>query len=138
MLRILAFALLLPLPAMADAVIAARTLRPGMVLAASDVMVATAVDGPFSRPDQVVGQQLQAMVSKGRPITPAQLSAPILIERNQLVTLVYDRASLRIEAEGRALGPGAVGQVIRIMNNNSRVTVSGRVAADGTVVIGQN
>ena len=59
------------------------------------------------------------------------------VKRNQIVTLAYEKAALRIEAEGRALGAGGIGEVIRVMNSTSRVTVSGRIAADGTVVVEQ-
>lgn len=135
----LVFALLmLPGPAMADAVVAAHTLRAGTLLTEADVVLVADQTGGISDIGQVVGQQLRMMVSQGRPIEPGFLSAPVLVERNQIVTLAFERDALRIEAEGRALGPGSVGQVIRVMNNSSRVTLSGRVAADGSVIIGQN
>ena len=67
----------------------------------------------------------------------AHLTAPTAVKRNQIVTLAYEKAALRIEAEGRALGAGSIGEVIRVMNSASRVTVSGRIAADGTVVVEQ-
>lgn len=130
--------ILLPAPALADAVVAAHTLRAGAVLTGTDVVLAANQTGSIDDIGQVIGQQLRTMVSAGRPIEPANLSAPTVVERNQIVTIAYQRASLRIEAEGRALGPGSVGQIIRVMNNSSRVTVSGRVAADGSVVIGEN
>ncbi len=129
---------LLPLPVLADAVVAARTLRPGTVIAPGDVVIAADRNGALSQVDQVIGQELRVLVSEGRPIEPAFLGAPTVVERNQPVTIAYEKANLRIQAEGRALSAGSIGQVIRVMNNASRVTVSGRIAPDGTVIIGQN
>lgn len=85
----------------------------------------------------MVGQQLRSMVYEGRRIEAAFLTAPMAVKRNQIVTIAYEKAALRIEAEGRALGAGSVGQVIRVMNSASRVTVSGRIASDGTVLVQQ-
>lgn len=139
MMRYLALLLLLlPHSALAGAALATRTLPAGTVIAAGDVVLAADQDGGLQDVSQVVGQQLRVMVYEGRRIDPSFLSAPMLIGRNQIVTITYQKSALRIEAEGRALSAGSVGQIIRVMNNASRVTVSGRVAADGTVIVAQN
>ena len=50
--------------------------------------------------------------------------------------LLETEDGLRILTEGRALARGGVGDVIRVMNLSSRTTVSGRIAADGSVHVG--
>ncbi|WP_231564660.1 flagellar basal body P-ring formation chaperone FlgA [Paracoccus halophilus] len=130
--------MLLPGVASAGSVVAQRTLPAGTIIMPADVAVAA--DDRTTGPDQVsqvIGMQLRVMVYEGRRIEPSFLVAPTAVSRNQIVTLAYERAALRIEAEGRALGSGSVGQIIRVMNNSSRVTVSGRIAPDGTVVVDQ-
>lgn len=130
--------LILPGWAQASSVIAVRTLPAGTIIMPEDV--ALSQDDSRAGPDQVsqvVGQQLRNMVYEGRRIEAAFLTAPMVVKRNQIVTLAYEKAALRIEAEGRALGAGSIGQIIRVMNNASRVTVSGRIAPDGTVVVEQ-
>ncbi|WP_347266287.1 flagellar basal body P-ring formation chaperone FlgA [Paracoccus sp. (in: a-proteobacteria)] len=122
----------------AGTLLATRTLPAGTVLAAADVSLSDESEGGIDDPAQVLGQQLRVMVYQGRRIDPSYLSAPTLVGRNQIVTLIYENAALRIEAEGRALSAGSIGQTVRVMNSSSRVTVSGRVAPDGTVVISQN
>ena len=139
MIRILlALALTLPLPALADALVAARTLRSGTVLAPEDIRIDPQAVGKLDNPDAVLGMELRVMLSEGRPIEPAHLTAPRIVARNQLVTIAYERDTLRIETEGRALSAGGVGDTIRVMHNASRTTLSGRVAADGTVIVAQN
>lgn len=138
-MRYIVFALLLfPHAALAGAALATRTLPAGTVIAAGDVTLSPDQDGALHDVSQVIGQQLRVMVYQGRRIDPSFLSAPTLVGRNQIVTIAYEKSALRIEAEGRALSAGSVGQTIRVMNNASRVTVSGRVAPDGTVVVAQN
>lgn len=135
---LLAFLLMLPGWAQAGSVIALRTLPAGTIIMPGDVALSD--DDSPTGPDQisqVVGLQLRSMVYEGRRIEAAALTAPMAVKRNQIITLVYEKAALRIEAEGRALGAGSVGQVIHVMNNASRATVSGRIAADGTVIVEQ-
>lgn len=135
---LLAFLFLQPACALAGSVLATRTLLAGTVIAPGDVSLSSDAEGGFDDVAQVTGLQLRVMVYQGRRIDPSSLTAPTLVGRNQIVTITYEKASLHIEAEGRALSAGSVGQVIRVMNNASRVTVSGRVASDGTIVIDQN
>lgn len=139
MLRfLLTLALALPAPALADALVAARTLRSGTLLSAGDIRLDPQQDGAPVDPASIIGLELRGMLGAGRPIRPENLGPPTIVSRNQLVTLAYEHHALRIEVEGRALGAGGVGDVIRVMNSNSRTTVSGRIAADGTVIVAQN
>lgn len=130
--------MVLPAGAMAGSVVANRTLPAGTVITAQDVVVDPDKTGGPDSISQVVGQQLRVMAYQGRTINLSHLTAPILVDRNQIVTIAYEKSALRIEAEGRALSAGSAGETIRVMNNGSRVTVYGRVAEDGTVIIEQN
>lgn len=134
----LALLVLIPLPGMADTVVATRTLRAGIVIVPQDVRIAADQEGSISDPAQVIGQELRVMVSEGRPVQPEFIGAPTIVARNQIVTLIYEKGVLRIAAEGRALTAGGAGQMVRVMNNASRVTVVGRIASDGTVIVAQN
>ncbi|GLK65398.1 MULTISPECIES: flagellar basal body P-ring formation chaperone FlgA [Paracoccus] len=130
--------MLLPQWATAGAAVASRTLPAGTVISAEDVTLAPDQAGGIEDITQILGQQLRVMVYEGRRIDPSALTEPTLIGRNQLVTLTYEKAALRIETEGRALSAGKVGQIIRVLNSSSRVTVSGRVAPDGSVIVQNN
>ena len=71
----------------------------------------------------------------GRPIRPADVGPPAIVDRNDLVTLVFDHVALSITAEGRALGRGAAGERIRVMNLASRTTVTGVIRPDGQIEV---
>lgn len=127
---------LLPLSVAADEITAAQTLPAGTVLTEADLIVRTSAEAGLT-PADAVGRQLRIAVYEGRPITRSQLAAPTLVARNQLVTLAYEHAALRIETEGRALGAGGEGDVIRVMNLSSRATLTARINADGSVSVAQ-
>lgn len=136
MLRALLLALLLAPPAAAEVLVAARTIRAQAVLTAADLrLVEGAVPGALSDPGVVIGLEARTMIYEGRPIRPEDIGPPTMVERNALVVLIFNRAGLTITAEGRALGRGAPGDRIRIMNLASRTTVTGTVAADGRIIV---
>ena len=128
--------LLAPAPVLADIVVAARTLRPQTVLAAGDLTLSPQeMAGTFSDLAALIGQETRVVLYPGRPILPEDVGPPAVIERNQIVTLVYAQNGLTLRAEGRALGRGSPGDVIRVMNLQSRTTLSGRVQPDGSLLV---
>lgn len=138
MMRWLLFPLaLLAAPAHADNLVAARTLAAGTVIQHEDVAVEPSDDMGGASLGEVLGLQTRVTIYEGRQIHPSRLIEPVLVARNQVVRLAYITASMRIEAEGRALDAGQAGQVIRVMNLSSRTTVSGQVEPDGTVIVQQ-
>jgi flagella basal body P-ring formation protein FlgA len=71
----------------------------------------------------------------GRPVQAHHVQPPTLIERNQIVPLVYAHGGLQILTEGRALSRAGAGEYVRVMNLVSRATVTGRVTADGQIEV---
>jgi flagellar basal body P-ring formation protein FlgA len=136
-----AFALILALipgAAPADpALVASRTLRAAHVIGPGDLTVSAqpAPPGFVSHPDQALGMEARVTLYAGRPIPLASLAPPALVERNQLVTLVFRQGGLEIRADGRALARGGPDESIRVMNLASRNTLSGRVAGPGLVFV---
>lgn len=138
MIRLLfPFLFLLATPALADLVIASRNLPARSVLLISDVDTTNGeIAGHASTLDQVLGQELTSAVYAGRPIPLSQLVAPAIIERNQIVAMVFTRGGVSIETEARALERGGVGSRIRAMNLTSRNTVFGTIDASGRIHVG--
>ena len=131
--------LILPGMAMADSVVATRTIRAQSVVQADDVtLVAAAIPNALGNLTDAVGQEARVSIYAGRPILASDLGAPAVVDRNQIVPLAYQSGALAILTEGRALARGGVGDVIRVMNLASRSTVSGRISANGTVLVGPN
>ncbi|MRX49244.1 flagellar basal body P-ring formation protein FlgA [Paracoccus sp. S-4012] len=125
-----------PTAADALAVTARHALPAGTVLSAQDVALDLRLEGGLSDPREAIGRQLRHAVHAGRPIAAVSLTAPVLVERNQLVTLIWSGAGLSISTEGRALGRGAAGETIRVLNTASRVTVAATIQPDGTLAVG--
>lgn len=122
-------------PALADRVEAVRVIRAHEVIAAGDVVLHDdpAAVGPGLQ--EIIGKEARVALYPGRPIRAGDVTTPAVIERNQMVPLVYVRGGLQIEAEGRALGRAGPGDYVRVMNLASRATVTGRVTEDGKIEV---
>lgn len=120
----------------ADVVIATRTIRAQSVIAASDLAISDGdMAGAAEEPEQVIGQEARVAIYAGRPVRLTDIGPPAIIERNQLVPLVFQKNGLQITAEGRSLSRASPGDRVRVMNLSSRATISGWVAPDGTVFV---
>lgn len=136
-MRWLSLLLLLPGPVWGDVVAPNRTIRAQTLIAAEDlVLLDRQVPGALADPAEAIGMEARTTLYANRPLRPADIGPPSLIERNQIVTLAFSAGGLRILTEGRALASGGAGEVVRIMNLSSRTTVSGRILADGSVTVG--
>ncbi|WP_377191521.1 flagellar basal body P-ring formation chaperone FlgA [Ruegeria meonggei] len=132
----MSLALLAPLSVQADIVVPTRTIRAKEVITAADLGIKPQqVPGAVANPETLIGQEARVALYPGRPIRQGDIGPPALVDRNDLVVLVFDRRPLSITAEGRALGRGAVGDRIRVMNLSSRTTVSGFVRPDGQIEV---
>lgn len=130
---LLFLALIPPLPAMAGGLIAARTLPAGTLITSGDLRAGDETAQGNSDPSQIVGQETRITIYEGRPIQASMLRPPRLVERNQIVRLLFQRGALHIATDARALDEGGAGDLVRVMNLASRTTVTARIAPDGTL-----
>jgi flagellar basal body P-ring formation protein FlgA len=127
----------IPSQAFAESVVALRTLPARTVIVADDITVVAAdIEGAIASADIAIGQELKTTVYAGRPVRAQDLGPMAIVERNQIVALIYRSGPLTIAAEGRALEQGAEGDIIRAMNLATKSTISGRIMADGTIQVG--
>ncbi|HKN28371.1 MAG TPA: flagellar basal body P-ring formation chaperone FlgA [Roseiarcus sp.] len=93
--------------------------------------------GPFVEDGSlVVGKVARLTLVPGHAIPYAGVSNRKLVANGAEVKLVYSEGGLLIMTEGVALQDGAIGDVVRVRNSDSGVTVSGAVQPDGSVRVG--
>ncbi len=122
-----------------DAVVPTRTIRAQTILTADMVSVDRGIEGhDVTNPKHVLGMEARVVLYAGRAIRADDLIQPALIHRNQLVPVIFDQHGLQITTMGRALDRGAIGEMIRVMNIESRNSVFGLVQSNGTVSVTNN
>ncbi|MCI4662365.1 MAG: flagellar basal body P-ring formation chaperone FlgA [Neomegalonema sp.] len=122
-------------PALGDVVLASRTLRPGEIITARDLQLAPglAQADMIETIDTAVGLETRVAIYRGRPVRLSEIGAPTLVHRNDIVEIVFQRGSLALRSEGRALDAGALGERVRVMNLDSRVTIYGSVRGSNLI-----
>ena len=122
-----------------EAAVLARNLERGDVLKSSDVIVerrpkAEIGTDPAGR-ERAVGMQARRQLRAGQALRVADLSKPDLVTRDQNVTLIYETAGLYLTIRGKAMDNGTEGDVVSVMNLQSKRVVSGVVIGRGQVAI---
>ncbi|GGE84814.1 flagellar basal body P-ring formation protein FlgA [Stappia taiwanensis] len=126
---------------MATVFAAAAPLDRGAIVTAADLK-------PHRIPrNRLTGQQVADMaaiaglaarrsIRPGRPLMKTDFEEPTLVRRGDKVTLYYRVAGMTLTTIGQALANGTDGDVIDVLNLQSRRTVSGTVKARGQVEVG--
>jgi flagellar basal body P-ring formation protein FlgA len=101
------------------------------------------------RPASQVGSDIQAQMSDlvgmvprralraGEFIRNADIAKPIWVEKNQVVSVVYEQNGISLSMRGRAQQSGAEGDMIKVQNPQSKRLVEGVVSGPGKVSVSQ-
>jgi flagella basal body P-ring formation protein FlgA len=114
-------------------------LRPaGTVLSATDiemklVPLKTAEAGGFATLDQLVGKALQRQSRGGVMLRPGDVSEPLVVERNQMVTVYFRAGAMTLTVKGQALGNASAGEAVQVLNTTSKKILTGTALANGGV-----
>jgi flagella basal body P-ring formation protein FlgA len=84
----------------------------------------------------VIGKMARLTLLPGHAIPYAGISNRKLVANGAEVKLVFAEGGLLIVTSGAALQDGSIGDVVRVRNSDSGVTVSGAVQSDGSVKVG--
>jgi len=93
---------------------------------ASDILTADA---------DISGMVPRRTLKAGEPIRNADLAKPILVEKNQLVTVLYTSGGLNLSMRGRAQNAGSKGDTIRVQNPQSKRIVEGVASGQAQITI---
>ena len=93
--------------------------------------------GPFVESRAlIVGKMARLTLLPGHAIPYMGVSNRKLVANGAEVKLVYAEGGLLIVTTGAALQDGSIGDIVRVRNSDSGVTVSGAVQPDGSVMVG--
>jgi flagella basal body P-ring formation protein FlgA len=120
--------------------VATRALGRGETVKASDVAIERrpkADVGPegIGAADEAIGLAVRQPVRLGQPLRRKDLMKSELVHRDDFVTLVYEVPGIMLTTQGKALEPGAQGDVISVLNVQSKRTIQGIVISPNRVVI---
>jgi flagella basal body P-ring formation protein FlgA len=122
-----------------EAAVLARGVERNEVLKSSDVMIErrpkAEVGNDAASRDVAVGMQARRQLRPGQALRVTDLAKPDLVTRDQNVTLIYESSGLYLTIRGKALEGGTEGDVVNVLNLQSKRTVSGVVVGRGQVSV---
>jgi len=122
-----------------EATVLARDVERNEVLKSSDVVTErrpkAAVGSDAAVRDRTIGMQMRKQLRAGQALRTADLAKPDLVVRDQSVTLIYQSTGLYLTASGKAMENGTEGDVVNVLNLQSKRTVVGTVVGRGQVAI---
>jgi flagella basal body P-ring formation protein FlgA len=83
----------------------------------------------------LIGKVAKRTLLPGREIPDFAIANPRAVSNGAHVTLVFRDGGLTIITSAQALEPGAVGDTIKVRNEDSGLTVTGRIQPDGSVAV---
>jgi flagella basal body P-ring formation protein FlgA len=124
---------------MVEALVLARGIERNEVIKSADVVTErrpkAEVGADAVVRDRAVGMQARGQLRAGQALRTADLAKPDLVQRDQSVTLIYETAGLYLTMRGKALDGGTEGDVVNVLNLQSKRTVSGIVTGRGQVSV---
>jgi flagella basal body P-ring formation protein FlgA len=103
-----------------------ETVRLKMDQVPTDIVVAR---------DTLVDKAAVRGLRAGHPVFARDVERPVLVPKDSLVTLILQASHMRLTARGKALDSGSRGDVIRIVNEQSKQVVEGTVVAAGQAAV---
>ena len=86
----------------------------------------------------LVGKAAKRTLLPGRGVSVYAVANPKAVSNGAQVKLVYREGGLTIVTSAMALEAGAVGDMIKVRNADSGLTIMGTIQSDGSVMIGDS
>jgi len=85
--------------------------------------------------EQTVGKQVKRQMREGLMVRPNDIAEPLLVSRNDEVTLILNSGRLTLTVKGQALSDASRGETVSVLNLVSSRVVKGIATDAGTVEI---
>ena len=112
--------------------VASEVIRAGDPVTPANAVTEGGDNAGFDNP--LLGREVRRTVYAGKPITLDNTRAPLLVKRNQIVSVKYIRGPLEITATGRAMGEAGLNESVTVLNQQSKQLVQGIVQENGWVL----
>jgi flagellar basal body P-ring formation protein FlgA len=125
---------------MADATVLVRPLGRGEVLRNSDLVVerrpkSEVGSDSIDSLDQAIGFAARQAFQPGRILKRGDLVKPDLVKRDEPVTIIFEAPGITLTMRGKALETGAAGDLVNVLNVQSKRNIQGYVSGPARVTV---
>lgn len=122
-----------------EAAVLTRAVERNEILKSSDVIVErrpkAEVGNDVATRERSIGMQARKQLRAGQALKAIDLGKPDMVSRDQTVTLIYETPGLYLTGRGKAVESGTEGDVVNVVNLQSKRTVQGVVIGPGQVSV---
>jgi len=123
-----------------DVLVAARDVQRGGIVGPADIDVRrmplrSAPQGVITEAQLAIGMAATRTIFPGQFLSSKYLSEPVLVKRNQTVEIRVRAGSLLLTGRARATVDGRAGDIITLINPESKETLQRLVLPDGAVEV---
>jgi flagellar basal body P-ring formation protein FlgA len=116
-----------------------RSLRRGEVITNDDLVLVASPDhrlvGYFEKLDDVIGRKTNRSLSVNQAVRNRHLEMDWLVQKDQTVTIETQIGGVTVAGSGLALDNAQMGDLLKVLNQSSKVIVEGRVVSEKKVKI---
>lgn len=117
-----------------------RAINRGEIIKAADVVIErkARADVPLDAivvPGTITGLAARQALRPGVSLRRTDVVRPEIVKRDELVTITYEVPGILLTSRGKAMEGGAEGDVINVINTQSRRVVQGAISGPGRVTI---
>ena len=116
-----------------------RSLRRGEVITHDDLVLVSSPNhrlvGYFEKLDDVIGRKTNRSLSVNQAVRNRHLEIDWLVEKDQIVTIETQIGGVTVAGSGLALDNAQMGDLLKVLNQSSKVVVEGRVVSEKKVKI---
>jgi flagella basal body P-ring formation protein FlgA len=123
----------------AETLVYARSLRAGEVVGAEDVVWAAVAAAPADAPgdaEAVIGLEARRPLRAGSPVAVRDLASARVIRKDDAVAVRFRSGGVNVALKGTALNAASQGELVRVMNTQSKTVVEAVAAGPGLAVVG--
>ncbi|MBI4274347.1 MAG: flagellar basal body P-ring formation protein FlgA [Rhizobiales bacterium] len=124
----------------AETAVIVRPLARGDVVRAADIAIekrprAEVSSDVLRGPQAIIGLAAKRALTAGQIVRSSDLMKPEYVVRNETVTIVYQVPGVLLTLRGKALESGTEGDIVSVLNVQSKRTIQGIVTAPGRVTV---
>lgn len=116
-----------------------RSLSAGDIVQPEDLTWETVAAAPRGAPDdadQLIGLSVRRPLRAGAVAKTSDVTAPVVIRRDDMVSVTYDSGGVRLTLQGKASESASLGETVEIENLQSGTTIHAVASGPGRAVVG--
>jgi len=117
----------------------ARNISAGEIVGPADLVWSDQAFAPADSPgdpDAVIGMSARRPLRAGAPVMSRDVSAPVVVRRDEAVSVAFASGGIVLTLQGKALKDAAVGESVQVLNPQSKKVIEAVAAGPGRAVVG--